>query len=1005
MDSRGQRSRTRTVVSYALLPKVLPRIADLFFTGFGFFAFFVAQVFRGVRLLPEGHPSLNPANMGEYGLRDIIILAGRHLVWRKENIDQIIVYIAIILGLVLLILQAFTFLIAIAVPQATAAGLIGFSSIFGQPPWGPEQDIAFILLDRVFGVPGLFNSCVSTSTPCYGVSANGLGFDNVNTVYKPAIFPWPYHEGLHALFQFYSMGLLLVAVFILLYFVIVIVAETAQTGTPFGKRFNTVWAPIRLVVAFGLLIPITYGLNSAQYITLYAAKWGSNFATNGWVNFNDAMQLQARWMVLDNSLVVKPKEPDAGGLVSFMTLAHTCKVFEETIMNDVDVVAAGPDADASCPADRKGRKIEAYIVKPGVDAANSRIYLRDTDFTQALNFAEKNDIRIRFGDLSCNSSNAQAGDIEPLCGELTMPINSLTSPGAMAIQEGYYNLIKHLWGGYPGSDNGIATYTNPGESNGPNTDSRAEYYACTRDKYNPVLGSGSGDRTLREYALSYYQNGVGTERTGVCRYTVTPKMNEEYDGQLLPPPPEGWQKAARDNYNYGDQAGGAAETPINSPVGTFSGYAGATNPSVIVRNIVKNGVVELENSILAGDYDMSVENLQRGWAVAAIWYNRIAEMNGALIGAAWDIPSPTIYPATMMMVLAEKRQNNIQTDNANTFSPNVANGTIKLPKGDAGEKYALIASDIYKGWSDTSAGQTTGNMFANIVNLIFGTEGLMNLRFQADNRSHPLAMLVGVGKGLIEASIRNLTVGVLGALGSVGLSAIPHMGGFSEVLSVASSLFFSIATITLTAGFILFYVIPFLPFLYFFFAVGNWLKGVFEAMVGVPLWALAHLRIDGNGLPGDAAMNGYFMLFEIFLRPLMIIFGFIASITIFSAMATVFHEIFEVAVKNLTGSQGSGASKAVDNFFYTVMYAVIMYMMALSSFKLIDLIPNQIMRWMGSSVSTFSDMNGDPAGSLTQYTAIAGQQVVSGMTGGVKELTNAGRGFGGAVGNMMTPKS
>jgi conjugal transfer/type IV secretion protein DotA/TraY len=67
------------------------------------------------------------------------------------------------------------------------------------------------------------------------------------------------------------------------YFAIVVVAETAQTGTPFGKRFNSLWAPLRLVMAFGLLIPISYGLNSGQYIVLYAAKYGANFATNGWI--------------------------------------------------------------------------------------------------------------------------------------------------------------------------------------------------------------------------------------------------------------------------------------------------------------------------------------------------------------------------------------------------------------------------------------------------------------------------------------------------------------------------------------------------------------------------------------------------------------------------------------------------------------------------------------------------------------------------------------------------
>ena len=41
------------------------------------------------------------------------------------------------------------------------------------------------------------------------------------------------------------------------------------------------------------------------------------------------------------------------------------------------------------------------------------------------------------------------------------------------------------------------------------------------------------------------------------------------------------------------------------------------------------------------------------------------------------------------------------------------------------------------------------------------------------------------------------------------------------------------------------------------------LRGMTELLVGAPLWALAHLRIDGNGLPGETASNGYFLIFEI----------------------------------------------------------------------------------------------------------------------------------------------
>jgi hypothetical protein len=82
------------------------------------------------------------------------------------------------------------------------------------------------------------------------------------------------------------------------------------------------------------------------------------------------------------------------------------------------------------------------------------------------------------------------------------------------------------------------------------------------------------------------------------------------------------------------------------------------------------------------------------------------------------------------------------------------------------------------------------------------------------------------------------------------------------------------------------------------------------------------------------------------------------------------------------------------------MYAVILYIMGLSSFKLIDLIPNQIMRWLGTGVSTFSDLTGDAAAQLTQTTSVVGQQMTSQAIGGLRSGLDAGGDIGKGIMNM-----
>ncbi len=94
-----------------------------------------------------------------------------------------------------------------------------------------------------------------------------------------------YAAALRSALGIYSNALLIVASVILLYHLLIMTGETAHQGVVGGKRTNQVWAPIRLVIAIGLLVPLASGLNSAQYITLQVIEWGSNMASRVWWAF------------------------------------------------------------------------------------------------------------------------------------------------------------------------------------------------------------------------------------------------------------------------------------------------------------------------------------------------------------------------------------------------------------------------------------------------------------------------------------------------------------------------------------------------------------------------------------------------------------------------------------------------------------------------------------------------------------------------------------------------
>jgi hypothetical protein len=124
-------------------------------------------------------------------------------------------------------------------------------------------------------------------------------------------------------------------------------------------------------------------------------------------------------------------------------------------------------------------------------------------------------------------------------------------------------------------------------------------------------------------------------------------------------------------------------------------------------------------------------------------------------------------------------------------------------------------------------------------------------------------------------------------------------------------------------------------------------------------------------------------------------------------MVKVLNMIFELVVANVGGFDleqeyaGGGAASptsqlavmrsAIDEFFFTVIYVVIVYMMGMSSFKLIDLIPNNILRWMGQSVATFGDQREDPSQKLVSTSTVGSQQATGAIGGGLSQLAKLGR--------------
>ena len=912
------------VAGYLFLPRIFPRFKELFTSGFGYFAFLIAQVFQAVRILPQNHPYANPANIGKFSARKAILAAANNITLSKKNLDQIVIFFAILAAIVILFLQFAALILGFLVDTAHANGV--FEGLFETP--NPETDIAFLLLDHVFGIPDLFGSAINNTLPT------------------------PFHAGLHALFQFYNFALLVVAVLIFLYYVVVVIAETAQTGTPFGKRFSHIYAPFRLVVAVGLLVPLNYGFNASQYITLFSARMGSGLATNGWLVYNrglDGNPIDNVMGVDSSTLLARPQTPQIDELVALMSVIHSCR-------ESYCIGKRPPGAQNHCAAPFGA----GVLVEPYLTVGDQAVNFMATPYIAAKLLYQSGDIVITFGHHDTDSHVDYTGYVEPVCGKITVPLAALDGDDTRGVQAEivqmyYFNLVKLLWG-------------------------------------NPVVRA-LGERFARAIIVS----------------------NEFPLGER-----DCWKS------NILMDAGECADLRYKPPTAV-------KELMLTVHQSLMSGTITALFNMFRDQLNLIVspEILARGWGGAGIAYNDLADINGKFFDAVYTIPSAKNYPSLMELVEKERQKQDGAAMGEERFNPNLAEGRpIPAVQATGDLKLAQVMNESYKYWANDQTTNETplqGNIFFDAINMLFGTYGLFcmidpfpgptgapdSFRDGCAVGTHPMVQLIALGKGIVDSAIENLGRAILfAAAGGAGSALDQHIGASAQALS---GFFLSIATIGLGIGFTLYYVVPFLPFIYFFFAVGAWVKTIFEAMVGAPLWALAHLRIDGDGFPGNSANNGYFLIFEIFIRPILTVFGLVGGFAIFTALAHILHEIFTLVIVNLSGFEpdasqpdvgGGGIDDAVaifrrnvvDEFFYTVIYTIIIYMMATASFKMIDMVPNFIIRWMGQSLSTFGDQRDDPTEGMVQYAAIGGH-MIGGQIGGA--LTSAARGAGEAVPGAM----
>lgn len=836
----------------------------------------IAEFLATAQLIPATHRSLRPASANDARLGEVLALAYTNLRRPGTRLDQYAVFGGVFMLFGLLTIMTIYTLFSMLFGAAHAAITITFG------PTGCSTAGTF------------FNSGCSEDMAQQWINALILGDNTAWWLGQTSFISPTMQAGLGAMFHTYSMAILVLAGFLVLYHLVVVIAGTAHEGRLGGKVMNQIWAPIRLVAAIGMLVPLgaANGLNSGQMIAAQVAKWGSGLASNTWVAFASTFT--------NSPFVILPPLPQTLPVMQNALLILVCQA--------------------------------AY-----------------------------------------NKSSAEAG-------------------GAWQVTEtGWQNTADGLRIGKSWDYNNYAV---TGDK---------EYGVCgtiemLRADYGTSSNIGGNISTFLSTtaldASADIRNAVITEQRLAIEAAIAPSSRLATLAEKL------YDSADTANTNYMLTISDILE--FNIAVGEYR-----TALATGIRNAI------VASTALSG-MNMTSDAMSRGWVSAGIWFNSIAKINGMLIDYTKAIPQVQsnyrdMMPGTNVMQRAETaiasaksimgQMQQIAVNNGATLNEPLSYVNGAGSGGTLMDKYLFALAQNVKnilGNTTSSANEITAGTLPAFAS------GL------ALNTANPLAELSALGHRMVQAAfaantsvtafsgkqdpscvadIRNKNAANGSEDGQLSTSSCNL--SYMQADAGTSALMAAVSSSLVMAGITLAFVLPLLPFIRFLFGILTWIVAVFETVIAIPVVALAHIKLDGDGLAGPMARSAYMLLLQVFLRPVLMVFGLMVALLVFNLMIVALNEFYSQAVRS---AEGGGSVSALAAVVYTVIYVALAYGLANASFKAVDMVPSQCLMWIGGATQQGMDGTQYVSGAVSQTGQLTNQAMPAAISRG-KLNADGGRYF------------
>lgn len=344
----------------------------------------------------------------------------------------------------------------------------------------------------------------------------------------------------------------------------------------------------------------------------------------------------------------------------------------------------------------------------------------------------------------------------------------------------------------------------------------------------------------------------------------------------------------------------------------------------------------------------------------------------------------------------------------NTYQTQLKNSDYTAPLGTSSGALAsnIDSSSLNKAQDTSDSSSILTSIFnhpvVNLVNAIstsnYGTgDGYSDV-------TNPLLKMKAVGDYTMDAADTAIVswIGINAAksasggfsLAGIASAAVNFVTSAKDVavgaLNGSAPIFWLVVITLLGVGMTLSIWLPFLPFIFWMTAVGDWLITLMTGVVASSLWAATHINIGQSN--EDKTTYGYIFLIDVLIRPLLMVIGFIFASLAIVALGTLLNMAFKTALINVQADSFTGIFSAVA---ILLLYARLCTGLVARIFGLIPRMPNYVISWIGNKV------NDSILGDMGEHSST----VINGVMNGMKGLMKGGNPGGPKDFNTDSPNA